>query len=30
MENEEKNKQFYKYFCHEINFFIKNKDPEYF
>ena len=29
-EIEEKNKQFYKNFYHELNFFIKNKDQEYF
>ena len=30
LDIEEKNKQFYKNFCHELNFFIKNKDQEYF
>lgn len=30
MEAEEKNKAYYKNLCHELNVFIKNKDPEYF
>ena len=30
LEPEEKHKQYYKNLCHELNIFIKNKDPEYF
>ena len=30
MEKEEKNKQFNKNFCHELNIFLHFKDPEYF
>jgi len=30
LEKEEKSKMFYKNLCHELNFFIKSKDPEFF